>query len=703
MSGDFSRDTFDRRKHYRAVYLQQGRLQLDADWNEAVDLELYRLRATAADVAGVAAAVKKSTMEESGFQVDQDLMIQPGRLYAGGFLCELAAETALGAQPDLPGYTLPTTPGRYVAYLDVWERIVTALEDPDLLEPALGGADTTVRTRVVCQVRLALVADMATCATFTPAWTPFGDPPPVAGQLRAQGNGAGPFPDQLYRVEIHAAGAVGTATFKWARDNASLAAAVDAVAGTQVTLADRPGVAPASLFAVGDWIEASDDGRVLRGEPGVLGQVTAVNAPARTLTVSSWAGGAPVLGPGALVRRWNGGVRTVTATGFLPLESGIEVEFAAGAFRTGDAWLVPSRATGLLWPGSPGAPELKGPDAIRHVYVPLSILQLNGAWSLIAECPKTLPVITEALAPQVNRGGDSMTGTLTIESDLSVTDRIQVGGTSQPLMPVQLQVSGGALQPDGGIQFANPPSVNQASVNQASLQLTSGSAGSKLELAASTNQTLLALRQGGVDRLVVNKDGSVVIGQPSPAAASPPFLDVGGQMRATGLQVDSGGLTFIPHSVDSAVLTSDETGRATWHPLAFSAGSPAFLAAPTEVTGGSAIDWTVFSLPAGAVPEDASAVILEAEAQETEQQCAIYIRKNSSASSLLLLRAATFSSPTPNIPDSLKTFLQAAGLLNKKMAWANQGIFPLDSGSFEYTVVGVVNGSWTIRAIGYFL
>ena len=34
MPGDYSRKTFDRKKHYRGVLMQQGRVQLDADWNE---------------------------------------------------------------------------------------------------------------------------------------------------------------------------------------------------------------------------------------------------------------------------------------------------------------------------------------------------------------------------------------------------------------------------------------------------------------------------------------------------------------------------------------------------------------------------------------------------------------------------------------------------------------------------------------------
>ena len=52
MKGNFSRQTFDRRKHYRGVLMQQGRVQLDADWNEQQDIVLYRLETSAWDTMG---------------------------------------------------------------------------------------------------------------------------------------------------------------------------------------------------------------------------------------------------------------------------------------------------------------------------------------------------------------------------------------------------------------------------------------------------------------------------------------------------------------------------------------------------------------------------------------------------------------------------------------------------------------------------
>ena len=42
MKGDFSRLTFDPKKHYRRVLMQQGRVQVDADWNEQEAINQFR-------------------------------------------------------------------------------------------------------------------------------------------------------------------------------------------------------------------------------------------------------------------------------------------------------------------------------------------------------------------------------------------------------------------------------------------------------------------------------------------------------------------------------------------------------------------------------------------------------------------------------------------------------------------------------------
>ena len=52
MYGDFSRVTFAPERHYLAVLVQQGRVQLDADANENTAILLHHLRTLAADLIG---------------------------------------------------------------------------------------------------------------------------------------------------------------------------------------------------------------------------------------------------------------------------------------------------------------------------------------------------------------------------------------------------------------------------------------------------------------------------------------------------------------------------------------------------------------------------------------------------------------------------------------------------------------------------
>src|SRR4029077_8423320 len=76
MKGDFSRDTFDKKKRYAQVLLQQGRVQLDADWNEQQAITRNRVETEAADVIGSSGA----PLDEAGFHIIgkvEDLKIIP--------------------------------------------------------------------------------------------------------------------------------------------------------------------------------------------------------------------------------------------------------------------------------------------------------------------------------------------------------------------------------------------------------------------------------------------------------------------------------------------------------------------------------------------------------------------------------------------------------------------------------------------------
>ena len=67
MSGDYSRKTFKFRHNYSSVLMQQGRVQLDADWNEQIAINLRRQRAETVDTMG-RAVVPSETAD--GFKLE---------------------------------------------------------------------------------------------------------------------------------------------------------------------------------------------------------------------------------------------------------------------------------------------------------------------------------------------------------------------------------------------------------------------------------------------------------------------------------------------------------------------------------------------------------------------------------------------------------------------------------------------------------
>jgi hypothetical protein len=328
VSADLSRVRFDPLRDHAGVVLQQGRLLLDADWNEQVALVDRRLRAQVTDlVPGKATAsggtATVSALTPAAFQVTPSggtLSIGAGRMYVDGLLAENHGDPVDGFDPVLAGRAgtkpvdyaeqpywptpdaLPTG-GTAVAYLDVWQREVTPLQAGDLIEPAVG-VDTTGRAQTVWQVRLLTGVDPATdCQTplsDIKGWTELTAPsaarlttgtvPVDAGDdvctLPPSGGYRGP-ENQTYRIELHAIGdgAKVPTTFKWSRDNASVGSAVvQVVSGTQLVLASL-GRDDVLRFNNGDWVEITDDHREFNRLAGELRQVTVDDATS-TVTFS---------------------------------------------------------------------------------------------------------------------------------------------------------------------------------------------------------------------------------------------------------------------------------------------------------------------------------------------------------------------------------------------------------------------------------
>jgi hypothetical protein len=444
MKGDFSRDSFDRRKRFSRVLMQQGRVQLDADWNEQSSILLDYVRTLAVDIIGqyagpaddcgfeiVTDTPAEGQLDEKLARIERDprrrqalkealgrgdFVIGPGRYYVHGVLVENDRAILYTEQPGYLPAREPTLheiqkgQGSLLFYLDVWERHITHVEDDEIREPALGGPDTSTRAQVVWRVRVLFeprggrALDCDAVGHLLPIGT---------GRLRARAPGGyRGAENHLYRVEVHKGGtASSNATFKWSRENGSVAFPIRSLSGTTATLRKAGRDLKASLHR-GDWVEVTDDAMAMRDEAGTLARVDAIDPDALTVTLALPGGGTfereydetAAMTHHALLRRWDhagdlalaGAVRlgeqSDAHAGWIALEDGVEIGFAAGdpaaaEYRAGDYWLIPARpATGdVEWPdeiidGHP-LPALRAARGPLHYYAPLMVRSAGATQS----------------------------------------------------------------------------------------------------------------------------------------------------------------------------------------------------------------------------------------------------------------------------------------------------------------------------------
>ena len=88
MSGDYSRKRFNPENHYQGVLRQQGRVDLDADWNEYVDLQDRHWRAESIDVIGRCGVPSETPMDSRSKAAVPNLTMGQGRIYVDGLLAE---------------------------------------------------------------------------------------------------------------------------------------------------------------------------------------------------------------------------------------------------------------------------------------------------------------------------------------------------------------------------------------------------------------------------------------------------------------------------------------------------------------------------------------------------------------------------------------------------------------------------------------
>jgi hypothetical protein len=513
MKSDLTRETFQRQRHYRRVVQQQGRVPIDADWNEQAEIQKHHDETEAADVIGKAGFPQGSSFQLAASPDGRDLLVDDGRGYVDGILAEnenaaldvlafsaanqvrlrtlvldglalragewlliddpvvndptkrfriqsldaatqtitltvnlppalVVARTTVKRitsyttqpewyqpdfvnQPALPALPALSENGVFLAYLDVWRRQVTALEDPLLREVALGGADTCTREKTVWQVKLRHIKEgqPTDCSTPLPSESSTGR---LSARARQPASGDSPcvitpgaryrsLENQLYRVEIHDAGAVGSATYKFSRDNGMVMVSWLASSGPDLTVSSL-GRDKVLGFASGQWIELLDDSVDQSQGPGTLVKIKKVDPATNTITIDDTTVYPPLpAGRGydiarfplhPRVRRWDHVSTTAALTvtrppgdGYVNLEQGVQVRFEDGNYVSGDYWLIPARTitADVEWPRNElGDPLPQARRGVRHHIARLGVVTIAGGLVTgVTDCRPQFPPLTQ--------------------------------------------------------------------------------------------------------------------------------------------------------------------------------------------------------------------------------------------------------------------------------------------------------------------
>jgi hypothetical protein len=311
------------------------------------------------------------------------------------------------------------------AYLEGWERHVTAIVDPGLRERALGRVDTCTRSEALAQVKLARVVGIphdadtvdAVSAAFAAVQASAGtvsisqheaaetdDPcalPALEGYTGAD--------NRLYRFEVHTGGPLSSVRIKWSRNNGSELFPADIDSNNQLLVSkDVPLAANALVEVLSEVIDLGDDAHARVGPAGFVAAQRAVGTLARLVeldTVASnhrvfqlvdpldialpisivsdvlprlgdldqarlrlcrWDG---VLDPGALA---NGGP---ISAGPHEIEDGIRLTLSnTGSFDPGQYWQYEARVAGANANG-PLPIEPHGPE---RLFAPLALFIFRG-------------------------------------------------------------------------------------------------------------------------------------------------------------------------------------------------------------------------------------------------------------------------------------------------------------------------------------
>lgn len=436
MKGDFSKWGLKPTDNFSGVLHQQGRVLLDQDWNASTQIQAHWREIAGRDVIGgglVAVPVAapdglRILSATANVATGVDVVLHPGRAWVDGV--HLYYESKLPLQALHAEYlTPPPAPtiaagDRDAVIIEVWDEAFSAFQDPlELLEPALGGPDTTERVKTSMAVKLLrLTADQG-CGdlpidvdfaskgklTVTPALTMV-----IAGPCPVPDSGGYTgFEHYLYRIEIATPNAANEARFKWSQFNGGL------VGRGEFTAGGAPATGTVAIRANNQMInQCGLDSFYLEAlafDPAFghwrivcTANATLANADTLSLTIISGAWPAPSPNPNHITgffRLWNG-IDLVSnhPSGLAipnPFNDGILLEFEPSLagntnYKSGDYWTFPVRSASVAFDPSIW-PNASPPQGVHYHRVPLGILSWSSPANpaQIEDCRRVFDPLTD--------------------------------------------------------------------------------------------------------------------------------------------------------------------------------------------------------------------------------------------------------------------------------------------------------------------
>lgn len=451
MRGDFSAWNKDGSQNFRGTLHQQGRVLLDRDWNAQTEIFNAWQQTAGRDAFGAGVAAVPAELSQS-FKVTEarieagavKISANKGRVWADGLLVESAQDilNRVATYLNQPAGTLPIPANKPLdaVVLETWLEELSPFQLPALLiEPALGGVDTTERVQTAYRFRLFRMHDGDTCDSIIPSLQ---DDFSAKGKLTVKLNpnvvidgdcpvvesgGYTGFEHRLYRIEIAQTAKAGS-WFKWSQFNGGLVGTgdFDAINRKVAIHGNRNAIVHSGLNEF--YLEALDLDQSL-GHWRVVYAAKASLGPDNMLVLPPAGDAREFLGtlPPApatgkrFFRLWNGIepiADYVAADKDLPDLLGIRLKFDTGAVdkhTPSDFWTFEVRAGGVgnlpVLIGDPTTFAGYPPQGILYHRVPLAELRWTSnviAGADIEDCRRVFQPLTKLKTCCTYRVGDGL-------------------------------------------------------------------------------------------------------------------------------------------------------------------------------------------------------------------------------------------------------------------------------------------------------